>query len=113
MPLSLPQFHKHLAGGELKPVYLLAGEEHLLLLEAADALRARARELGYAERDVLDAEGSFDWNDLAMASASMSLFATRRLIDLRLPSGKPGKEGGAAISEYCERPPPDTVLLIT
>jgi DNA polymerase-3 subunit delta len=113
MSISLAQFRKQLAGGELKPVYLLAGEEHLLLLEAADALRARARELGYTEREVLDAEANFDWNALAQASASMSLFASRKLIDLRLPTGKPGKEGSAAIVEYCERPSPDNVLLIT
>jgi len=97
----------------LKPVYLLAGEEHLLLLEAADALRARARELGYSEREVLDADASFDWNEFAMAAASMSLFATRKLIDLRLPGGKPGKDGSAALIEYCQSPPPDTLLLIT
>ena len=113
MPLTLAQFHKQLGAGDLRPVYLLAGEEHLLLLEAADALRARARELGYTERDVLDAEGSFDWSALTMAAATMSLFATRRLIDLRLPGGRPGKEGSAAIADFCERPPPDTVLLIS
>ncbi len=113
MPTSLSQLRKHLTGPELKPVYLLAGEEHLLLLEAADALRARARELGFSERDVLDADANFDWNGLAMAGASMSLFASRRLIDLRLPTGRPGKEGAAALIEYCERPAPDTVLLVT
>jgi DNA polymerase-3 subunit delta len=113
MPTSLAQLRKHLTGADLKPVYLLAGEEHLLLLEAADALRARARELGFSERDVLDADANFDWNALAMAGASMSLFASRRLIDLRLPSGKPGKDGAAAIIDYCQRPAPDTVLLIT
>jgi DNA polymerase-3 subunit delta len=111
--LTLAQFHKQLAGAELKPVYLLAGEEHLLLLEAADALRARARELGYTEREVLDAEGSFDWSDLTMAAASMSLFATRRVIDLRLPGGRPGKDGSAVITAYCDQPAPDTVLMIS
>jgi DNA polymerase-3 subunit delta len=113
MSTNLAQLRKHLTAAELKPVYLLAGEEHLLLLEAADAFRARARELGFSERDVLDADAGFDWNALAMAGASMSLFASRRLIDLRLPSGKPGKDGAAAIIEYCQRPSPDTVLLIT
>ncbi len=98
---------------DLRPVYLLAGEEHLRLLEAADALRARARELGYSEREVLDVDANFDWNALSQSASSMSLFATRKLIDLRLPSGKPGKEGSAAIIDFCERPPPDTVLLIT
>ena len=113
MSTTLVQFRKHLTAPELGPVYLLAGEEHLLLLEAADALRARARELGYSERDVLDVDQHFDWNALAMAGASMSLFATRRMLDLRLPSGRPGKDGAAAIIDYCAQPPADTVLLIT
>ena len=113
MSLSLAQLRQHLAGDVLKPVYFLAGEEHLLLIEAADALRARARALGYLERDVLDAEAGFDWNDLARAASGMSLFASRKLIDLRVPTGKPNKDGAAAIIEYCQRPPPDTVLLIT
>ena len=57
---------------ELKPVYLIAGEEHLLVIEAADALRSRARELGYSEREVHDVESGFDWNDLARSGAAMS-----------------------------------------
>ncbi|MEP7044886.1 MAG: DNA polymerase III subunit delta [Dokdonella sp.] len=113
MPTALPVFRKQLASADLKPAYLIAGAEHLLVLEAADALRARAKELGYAEREVLDVEAGFDWNLLGDASRSLSLFASRKLIDLRLPTGKPGKEGGAAIAEYCQAPPPDTVLLIT
>jgi DNA polymerase-3 subunit delta len=113
MPLTLSQLNQQLAAPALKPVYFLAGDEHLLLIEAADALRARARALGYVERDILDAESGFDWDDLARSSAGMSLFASRKLIDLRLPTGKPGKEGAAAIIEYCERPSPDNVLLVT
>lgn len=114
MPWKEDELRQHLAGDALKPVYLLAGAEPLHALEAADALRARARQLGYAEREVLEAgESSFDWNRLAQAGASLSLFAQRRLIDLRLPSGKAGKEGGDAITEFCRQPAPDTVLLIT
>jgi DNA polymerase-3 subunit delta len=113
MSLTLQAFRKQLAAAELRPVYLLAGEEHLLLLEAADALRARARELGFVERDVLDASASFDWTALSQSASAMSLFATRKIIDLRIPTGKPGKEGSAAIIEYCDRPPPDTILMIT
>jgi DNA polymerase-3 subunit delta len=113
MPTTLAALRKHLADVELKPVYLIAGAEHLLVLEAADVLRARARELGFTEREVLDVESGFDWNRLADASRNLSLFASRKLIDLRLPTGKPGREGSAAISEYCASPPPDTVLLIT
>ena len=112
MPLNPAQWQKALAGDSLLPVYLLAGEE-LLVLEAADALRAQARRLGYAEREVLDVGNHFDWNDLARAAAGMSLFATRRLLDLRLPTGRPGTEGAKAINEFCANPPPDVTLLIT
>lgn len=113
MSSTLATLQKNLAGSELRPAYLIAGEEHLLVLEAADALRIRARELGYVEREVLDAEGSFDWDALARSASAMSLFASRKLIDLRLPTGKPGKDGSAAIIEFCKDPPPDTILLIT
>jgi DNA polymerase-3 subunit delta len=108
------QLDEHLATAKaLKPVYLLAGDEHLMLFEAADALRRRARELGFSEREVYEAESGFDWNDLARAGASLSLFASQRLIDLRLPTGRPGAEGMAAITAMLDSPPPDTVLLIT
>lgn len=112
MPLSAAQWQKALAADRLRPVYLLAGEE-LLVLEAADALRAQARQLGYSEREVLDVGQHFDWDDLARAAAGMSLFATRRLLDLRLPSGRPGTEGAKAINAFCADPPPDVSLLIT
>jgi len=112
MPLAPAQWQKALAGDSLAPVYLLAGEE-LLVLEAADALRAQAKKLGYAERDVLEVEQRFDWDELARAAAGMSLFATRRLIDLRLPTGRPGVDGARAITEFCASPPPDVTLLIT
>ena len=118
MELKPAQVERHLAGsGDLAPVWLIAGEEHLLVVEAADAVRRRARELGYAEREVLDAEPGFDWDEFARAGASLSLFASRRLIDLRMPTGKPDKHpakaGSEALQAYCAAPPPDTVLLIT
>ncbi|MFC5435648.1 DNA polymerase III subunit delta [Rhodanobacter umsongensis] len=112
MPLSPGQWQKALAADHLQPVYLLAGEQ-LLVIEAADALRAHARKLGYSEREVLDVGQHFDWNDLARSAAGMSLFATRRLIDLRLPTGRPGTEGAKAINAFCADPPPDVTLLIT
>jgi len=112
MPLNPAQWQKALAADSLSPVYLLAGEE-LLVLEAADALRAQARRLGYTERDVLDVGAHFDWDELARSAAGMSLFATRRLLDLRLPTGRPGVEGAKAITEFCGNPPPDVSLLIT
>lgn len=112
MPLSSSQWQKALAADRLAPVYLLAGVE-LLVLEAADALRAHARQLGYSEREVLEVTQHFDWDDLARAAAGMSLFATRRLIDLRLPTGRPGTEGAKAIVAFCADPPPDVTLLVT
>lgn len=112
MPLGAGQWQKALAADQLQPVYLLAGEP-LLVLEAADALRAQARKLDYTEREVLDVGQHFDWNDLARAGASMSLFATRRMIDLRLPTGRPGTEGAKAINAFCADPPPDVTLMIT
>jgi DNA polymerase-3 subunit delta len=112
MPLNIAQWQKQLAADRLRPVYLLVGEE-LLVLEAADALRAQARRLGYSEREVFDADARFDWDDLARASAGMSLFATQRLLDLRLPGGRAGKEGSAAISAFCASPPPDVTLIIS
>ena len=112
MPLNPNQWSKALAADRLDAVYLLAGEE-LLVLEAADALRAQARRLGYGEREVLEVGQHFDWDDVARAGASMSLFASRRLIDLRLPTGRPGIEGAKAITAFCAEPPPDVTLLIT
>jgi DNA polymerase III subunit delta len=113
MPARISDLTKLLAASDLKPVWLIAGPEHLIVMEAADRLRARARELGYAEREIHDVDNRFNWNDLAMSGAAMSLFATRRVIELRMPTGKPGKEGSAAISAWCADPPPDTLLLIT
>jgi DNA polymerase-3 subunit delta len=101
-----------LLAGTLKPVWRCR-RQHLQVLEAADQLRARARELGYAEREIHDVDHRFDWNELAMSGAALSLFATRRVIELRMPTGKPGKEGSAAISAWCADPPPDTLLMIT
>lgn len=112
MPMNASQWSRHLGESRLAPVYLLAGEE-LLVLEAADALRARARALGYAEREVLNVESGFDWDDLARSAAGLSLFASQRLLDLRLPTARPGRDGGAALSAYCGNPPPDTVLLVS
>ncbi len=113
MPARISDLPRLLGANELKSVWLIAGSEHLLVLEAADELRARARALGYTEREIHDVDHRFDWNELAMSGAAMSLFATRRVIELRMPTGKPGREGSAAISAWCADPPPDTLLMIT
>jgi len=96
----------------LHPVYLYAGAEVLMVLEAADALRARARAQGFTEREVHDVSTGFDWDAFEGSLGAMSLFCSRKLVELRLPTGKPGKDGSAAISHYCSNPPPDTLLLI-
>lgn len=98
---------------KLATMYVVTGAEALAALEAADALRALARAAGYSERKVFTAESGFDWSQLANAGAELSLFATLRFVELRIPTGKPGKEGSAAIEQYCARLPDDTVTLVT
>ncbi|MFZ1639991.1 MAG: DNA polymerase III subunit delta [Candidatus Contendobacter sp.] len=97
----------------LASLYLVFGEEPLQSQEAADALRAAARERGYDERECLTVEVGFDWDTLRRRAASRSLFASRRLLELRLGNAKPGDAGAKALSEYAARPADDTVLLIT
>ena len=98
---------------ELKAVYVVYGDEPLLVIEAADAIRAAARRKGFDEREVLTAISGFNWNDLHHATGNMSLFGGCKLIDLRIPTGKPGREGGKALQDYCARPSPDALLLVT
>ena len=74
---------------------------------------AAARAAGYAERIVLHAESGFDWGELQTHAASLSLFADRRLIDLRMPGGSPGRDGGPILAQYAADPPPDTILLLS
>ena len=108
------QFLRGLAKAAVKPVYLICGQEPLLVQECADALRAKLRTEGFSERIVLETDASgFDWDDLYQHGSAMSLFSSQRLIDLRLPTGKPGKDGGQALIDFCARAPSGTVLLIT
>lgn len=102
----------HLERG-LSPVYLVAGDEILLVHECADAIRRKARERGFSERVVLFVERGFDWLELALACESQSLFAEGKIIELRIPSGKPGREGSDAITNYLKADNSDNVLLVT
>jgi len=111
MKLRAEQLDAHLAKG-LAPVYVVSGEEPLQLGEACDAVRRHAREQGFTEREVMAADAGFDWRELMASCNTLSLFASRKLIELRMPSGKPGAEGGKIFQEYAERPPADTVLLV-
>ncbi|HEX7062384.1 MAG TPA: DNA polymerase III subunit delta [Woeseiaceae bacterium] len=96
----------------LLPCYLVTGDEPLLVQEAQDAVRAAARERGFGAREVHVAEGGFDWQALAAAAGSLSLFAERRLLELRLPTGKPGRDGSAAIVDLVARLDDDLLLLV-
>ena len=97
----------------LAPLYIVHGGEALLALEAADRIRARAREEGHLEREVLTAEQHFDWSQLRISGQSQSLFAARRILEIRVPSGKPGNDGSQALQQYAVSLPPDTITLVT
>jgi DNA polymerase-3 subunit delta len=97
----------------LLPVYLLSGDEPLQLSEAADAVRAAARGQDYCAREVVSVEQGNEWVLLSEEANALSIFGDKKMIDLRLPSAKPGNDGSKALLEYCQNPPADTVLLIT
>ena len=116
MESSPEQLAARVAREPLAPAYLIAGQEPLRVLEAADAIRAAARAQGIAEREVFMAEGNQrepDWGALVASLRAPSLFATRRLLELRLPTGKPGIEGAKVITDFCGDPPADVCLLVT
>ncbi|MBV8500719.1 MAG: DNA polymerase III subunit delta [Paucibacter sp.] len=98
----------------LRPVYTVFGDEPLLAQEAADAIRVAAKADGYGERQVFTVAGNaFDWSAVIAASQAMSLFAERQFIEIRIPSGKPGKDGSEALQRYCDGLPPDVLTLVT
>lgn len=97
---------------QLLPAYLVSGDEPLLTGEAADAIRVRARAMGFTERDVHFLERGSDWDDVRASAGNMSLFGSRRLLELRLPSARPGVAGNNALLTLIERDDPDTLLLI-
>ena len=98
--------------GALAPVYLVAGDEPLQREEGADQIRAAARAQGYTDREMFVADRSFDWQSLLLAGASLSLFASKRILEVRLPTGKPGPKGAEALMAFAADPAPDTLLLV-
>jgi DNA polymerase-3 subunit delta len=112
MQLRAEELERHLSRS-LAPLYVIHGDEPLQSFEAADAIRAKARAEGYAEREVLAVERSFDWSLLAASGANLSLFSSKKLIELRIPGGKPGTDGAAAIVHYCSAPVPDVLTIVT
>jgi DNA polymerase-3 subunit delta len=114
MQLAAAQLGAHLQKG-LRPLYALHGDEPLLLQEAADAIRAAARAQGFGERTVHTVAGAhFDWSEVLAATGSMSLFAERRIVEVRIPSGKPGKDGSVALQQLAEQVAgsADTLVLV-
>ncbi len=97
----------------LKPIYTIHGDEPLLAQEAGDAIRAAARAAGYTERKVFTVSGAhFDWSAVIGAAQAMSLFADKQLIEIRIPGGKPGKDGSEALQRYCEHLSDDVLTLV-
>lgn len=111
MKLGSDSLAAHLAR-QLTHAYLVSGDEPLLVGEAADAIRRAARERGFTDRQVFFGERGFDWSDLKGESASLSLFAERRILEVKLPSGKPGDAGAEVLQALVERPAPDQLLLV-
>ena len=112
MDLRLNQLAAHLER-TLAPIYVVHGDEPLLAIEAGDAIRAAARRAGCDEREIFIVEAGFKWDAFLAANANLGLFGTRKLVDLRIPSGKPGIEGAKALEICGERPNADQTLLVT
>ena len=91
---------------------MVSGDEPLQQMESLDLIRSHLRQNDFSEREILDVDAQFDWQRLLDEAANMSLFATRRIVELRLPSAKPGKQGSQVLKDYLSRPPEDTVLII-
>ena len=111
MKISTRQLEGQLRKG-LAPLYAVYGPEALLALEASDRIREAARRGGCSEREVFFAEPGADWSRFGAAAANLSLFASKRLVELRIPTGKPGAEGGRAIEAYCAKLPDDAITLV-
>lgn len=112
MRIPQNQLQKHLTNG-LAGCYIVHGDEPLLQQEVCDTIRKKARQAGFLERDLFHVEGRFDWQQITAADQAMSLFSSQKIIEIRIPSGKPGKEGGAAISQLVAQPNPDNLVLIS
>jgi DNA polymerase-3 subunit delta len=113
MPAVKPEQLSALLEKSLAPVYLLAGAEPLLLQECRDLVIQAAQAQGFAERTVHEVNRSFDWASLADDSAAPSLFSSRKILDVRLPTGKPGAEGGKALTALAQADDPDVLVLVS
>ena len=112
MVITSEELPRHLASG-LKPLYVVYGDALLLAIEAADSILSAARKAGYSERETFTVEQHFKWSDIHNSARSLSLFTERKIIDLRIPSGKPGTEGAQALQDYVANLGPDILTLIS
>lgn len=112
MQLNSEALPKQLKSG-LKSLYIVHGDALLLAIEAGDSIRAVARQQGYEERETFNVEGNFRWESILAANQSVSLFSPRKVIDIRIPSGKPGTDGSKTLLSYCQHLSPDILTLIT
>lgn len=112
MRLKAEQLSSHLSHGPVAPIYLISGDEPLLVQEAVDTIRATAKTQGYTERELLHAEAGFDWNVVLTEANSLSLFSDKKILEIRIPNGKPGDKGSKTLQEYIANPSDDTLILI-
>ncbi|MEC9255378.1 DNA polymerase III subunit delta [Thalassolituus sp. UBA2590] len=110
MKLRQDQLGPHLAK-ELAPCYLISGDDPLLVMEACDDIRKAVKQQGIDERELFHAEAGFEWRTLREEASAMSLFSSRRLLELRIPNGKPSDKG-ETIKDLAEHPSPDNIVLI-
>lgn len=111
MKLKAQQLASNLKQG-LQPLYLISGDESLLVQESCDLIRKHCRSAGFSEREVFHVETNFNWDDVLLSANSMSLFADKKFIECRFKTNKPGKDGSEALLKYLQSPSPDTVLLL-
>ncbi len=111
MHVDSDRLSEHLGKG-LAPIYLVCGDDPLLVDESSEAIRQAAGAAGYGERSVTNVGSGFDWNELLLSSQSLSLFSRTRLLEIRIPSGKPGENGARILSQLAGHPQADTVLLV-
>jgi len=112
MQLRADQRDAHRAR-KLAPLYVVSGDETLLAIEAQDAIRAAARRAGFSEREVVHADGRSDWSTITGAAQGLSLFAERRILEIRLPAGKPGREGAEALKAHAAHASDDLLTIVS
>ncbi len=112
MKIKVNQLSSHLQKN-LAPCYLVTGDEHLLVSEALDAIREAARTAGFTSRDLHVATTGFDWTQLRDSGANLSLFAEKRMVELRVPTGKPGRSGSQAIADFVDSTDADLLFVVS